>query len=219
MCEDSSETLVGSIIAGVFGALLGIFGFFKLDVIINSLAVIVGCLLFAMTTMECVENDEDSQKLYIMILVMSFVANLIRLKSILHGYVLSKENLWEWLKDQKVWISSSKTGLLLMVPLQTNNHILIHHFKKGIQKLKKIHENRFLKGLIGVVLLVSLSITYGIQMAKTVPHVTQAHKLVKYSQYSCTVEGNSLFCAGKDCFIIYQVSLKPMDLLTFFFFR
>src|SRR5690349_15734947 len=58
----------------------------------------------------------------IVMIFLTIMANLIRLKSILHAYVLAEEKRYHWLHSNRSWVTSSSPKLLIYTPAVAQVH-------------------------------------------------------------------------------------------------
>eukprot|EP01119_Soliformovum_irregulare_P014011 TRINITY_DN3784_c0_g1_i2.p1 TRINITY_DN3784_c0_g1~~TRINITY_DN3784_c0_g1_i2.p1 ORF type:complete len:329 (-),score=71.34 TRINITY_DN3784_c0_g1_i2:55-1041(-) len=96
----------------------------RLDTIMNTLAIVltIAVTIADLMTTDCNELIQTSARLWLELTLMNMVANLIRIKSVIHSYVVSKEKLWEWLKEQKEWVRYSSSAPLFKTLSHTDNH-------------------------------------------------------------------------------------------------
>ncbi len=80
---------------GLVGSFFGVLKFHKLDIILNSLAVLLSLVITAVE----IAHSACSVKVIFTALACAAVADCIRLKSVLHCYSDSQEHTWLWLKD------------------------------------------------------------------------------------------------------------------------
>lgn len=103
-----------SMSCGLLGAFLGLFKFHKIDTLLNFLAVCFSFVLLGIESahFECVSNNLE---LMFDIFLFTFMADFIRLKSVLHSYIESKEKTYLWLQERELYSDMEISSTLFFI--------------------------------------------------------------------------------------------------------